>query len=213
MNIFEKIDAVRMALLKEEMTKDKKAFNYKYIDLPQIEPMILEECHKVKMLTMVDFPQGFAVMKVYDLEADSMNPALQISVPCDASLVDIKGSQPIQKVGGMMTYMRRYLYMQLFAISEHDSVEGVGNAEREIAKEKAEEEVKKVNPQVKEIADKLSNEFPDYAISLLAYAKKKKYPQATSLYDLEYTYIKSAYDGQVSKRTAKETAQEATSEN
>lgn len=208
MNIFEKIDAVRIALLEAEMKKKKSAYSYKYIDLPQIEPNILEECHKVKMLTMVDFPQGFAVMKVYDLEADSMNPALQISVPCEASLVDIKGSQPIQKVGGMMTYMRRYLYMQLFAISEHDSVEGIGSAEREIAMENAEDDKKEVDPKVKEIADKLTNDFPDYAISLLAFAKKK-HPQATSLYDLEASYIQEAYDKQVTKRTA----QEANNEN
>lgn len=200
MNIFEKIDAVRMALLKQEMAKNKKAFNYKYIDLPQIEPLILEECSKVKMLTLVDFPQGSAVIKVYDLEAtDTTTPCLSISVPCDYSLVDIKGSQPIQKVGGMMTYMRRYLYMQLFAISEHDSVEGIGSAEREIEQEKAEEAQKEVDPKVKELADKFGAEFPDYCISLIAYAKKKKYPNATSLYDLEYEYLKSAYDAQVAK--------------
>lgn len=148
-NIYQKINAVRMALLQRGITKDKKGYNYAYIDLPQIENVITEECAKVGLLTIVTFPVtdkgSFAEITAYDTDAPLSNDELRysrqnptyitISVPCDYQLVEIKGSQPIQKVGGMMTYMRRYLYMQMFAISEHDAVEGIGKLAQETAAE------------------------------------------------------------------------------
>ena len=199
MNIYEKISAVRTEILKRSLSKDKKAFNYHYIDLPQIEPIITEECAKVGILTVVDFPQGLAVMRVFDLEAPlSETPVLTISVPCDYRLVEIKGSQPIQNVGGMMTYMRRYLYMQLFAISEHDAVEGIGWAEREAEAEKSQnaqaqnEEPPKdiVSDKVSDIDDAhrkdvinaLEHRFPNYISKLVAYKGVDSVDQLTTDY-------------------------------
>lgn len=195
MNIYEKISKVRMAILQRSLTKDKKAFSYNYIDLPQIEPIITEECSNVGLLTIVDFPQGMAVMKVYDLDAKNTGEmsTLTISAPCDYTLVDIKGSQPIQKVGGMMTYMRRYLYMTLFAISEHDAVEGIGKLSQESANDNAEqgepqtENQPQPDPRRAEIIEKFNKTMPNYLEQLVAYK------HATSLDDFSTDFLEEIY--------------------
>lgn len=179
MNIFEKINKVRTEILKQSLTKDKKGYSYNYIDLPQIEPVITEECSKVGLLTIVDFPDNRAVMRIFDTEyKDGGLSSFEISVPCDYSLVDIKGSQPIQKVGGMMTYMRRYLYMTLFAISEHDAVEGIGKISQEVAEEieddePVEETVEEEDPHRKELIDLYNKNLPDYLPKVITYCKGK----------------------------------------
>lgn len=192
MNIYEKINAVRMALLQRGITKDKKGYNYAYIDLPQIENVITEECNKVGLLTVVTFPVtdkgSFAEMTAYDTESvlstEEMRYArhdpthITISVPCEYSLVEIKGSQPIQKVGGMMTYMRRYLYMQMFAISEHDAVEGIGRLSQESTSEteantdtKSETTTQPIDKEKEEIIALFKKDLPDYIKDLEDYKR------------------------------------------
>lgn len=190
MNIYEKINAVRMALLQRGITKDKKGYNYAYIDLPQIENVITEECNKVGLLTVVTFPVtdkgSFAEMTAYDTEsplsAEEMRYSRQdpthitISVPCEYSLVEIKGSQPIQKVGGMMTYMRRYLYMQMFAISEHDAVEGIGRLSQESTSETEanadnKSETQPIDKEKNEIIGLFLRDLPDYIKDLEDYRR------------------------------------------
>ena len=134
----------------------------------------------------MDFPEGKAVMRVYDLDetpAISINTTnliaqtsnfIEISVPVRSDMVDIKGSQPIQNVGGMMTYMRRYLYMAVFAISEHDSVEGIGKASQEVAQDiDAEQEQKNVegDPERAKVIEDFKKNLPDYLEKLVAYKK------------------------------------------
>lgn len=202
MNIYEKINAVRVALLKSGIAKEKSGAKnyYKYIDLPQIEGIITEECNKVGLITIVDFPDGHATITAIDLEW-SPNPStswqtpssVMITIPCESSMVDIQGSQPIQKVGGMMTYMRRYLYMTLFAISEHDAVEGIGKLSQETANdmeeiEKSKEETPS-DPKRKEIIEKFNKNLPNYLEQLVAYKHAKSLDDFTTEF-LEEIYNK-----------------------
>ena len=191
MNIYEKISAVRTALLSRNLSKDKKAFKYSYIDLPQIESAVTEECAKVKLMTLVDFPDNHAVMTAFDLESEQV---VQISVPVNADMVEIQGSQKIQNVGGMMTYMRRYLYMTMFAISEHDSVEGIGKASQEVAHDMDTTEADKKDPKRTELINKFEKDFPKYLDKLVAYKKVK------SLDDIPTDYIETVYAKKVEQK-------------
>ena len=216
MNIYEKINAVRMALLKRDIGKDKKAFNYSYIDLPQIENAIIEECDKVKLLTIVTFPVNdkgsFAEMTAYDMDSDMSGidtrthyappSSVTISVPCDYSLVEIKGSQPIQKVGGMMTYMRRYLYMTLFAISEHDSVEGIGKLSQETANDLdniGDDGKKEIDKERKGILERIEKDLPKgYLKQVIAYKK------ADSIDDIPTDYLIKVYNKKMGVKEQKD---------
>ena len=216
MNIYEKINAVRMALLKSEIVKDKIGTNndYRYIDLPQIEGIITEECDKVRLLTLVSFPDGQATITAIDLDNPVPLPDLMdvlgrtnsvssvmLTVPCDSSMVDIKGSQAIQKVGGMMTYMRRYLYMTMFAISEHDAVEGIGKLSQETANAKDGMKKEKSNStedqRRAEIIGKFQKTMPNYLKQLVTYKSVK------SVDDFSTDYLEKVYNKKTKgKKTA-----------
>ena len=220
MNIYEKINAVRMALLKSGIAKEKSGNNnyYKYIDLPQIEGIITEECNKVGLITIVNFPDGHATITAIDLESPMQNPAepmyvvqtpsrVTITIPCESSMVDIKGSQPIQKVGGMMTYMRRYLYMTLFAISEHDAVEGVGKLAQETASDMEEmesESEKPTDPKRAKLIEDFNRVLPNYLDQLVTYKKVK------SVDDFSTDFLKEVYDKKTKTNQMPKKAEEQT---
>lgn len=60
-----------------------------------------------------------AILDVYNLDdEDDM-----IQLEKETSEVRLQAAQPIQNLGGRSTYMKRYLYMDLFEINENDKVE------------------------------------------------------------------------------------------
>lgn len=60
-----------------------------------------------------------AILDVYNLDdEDDM-----IQLEKETSEVRLQAAQPIQNLGGRSTYMKRYLYMDLFEINESDKVE------------------------------------------------------------------------------------------
>lgn len=60
-----------------------------------------------------------AILDVYNLDdEDDM-----IQLEKETANVNLQAAQPIQNLGGRSTYMKRYLYMDLFEINENDKVE------------------------------------------------------------------------------------------
>ena len=60
-----------------------------------------------------------ATLDVYNLDDDEDT----IHLERETANLSLSGAQPIQNVGGRSTYMKRYLYMDLFEINENDKVE------------------------------------------------------------------------------------------
>lgn len=60
-----------------------------------------------------------AILDVYNL--DDENDTIHLEKP--TANVSLSGAQPIQNLGGKNTYMKRYMYMDLFEINENDIVE------------------------------------------------------------------------------------------
>ncbi len=60
-----------------------------------------------------------AILDVYNL--DDENDMIQLEK--ETANVNLQAAQPIQNLGGRSTYMKRYLYMDLFEINENDKVE------------------------------------------------------------------------------------------
>lgn len=60
-----------------------------------------------------------AILDVYNIDDE------EDTIHLEKSTADLRltGAQPIQNVGGRSTYMKRYLYMDLFEINENDAVE------------------------------------------------------------------------------------------
>lgn len=60
-----------------------------------------------------------AMLDVYNLDDEEDT----IHLERETANLSLSGAQPIQNVGGRSTYMKRYLYMDLFEINENDKVE------------------------------------------------------------------------------------------
>lgn len=60
-----------------------------------------------------------AMLDVYNLDDEEDI----IHLERETANLSLSGAQPIQNVGGRSTYMKRYLYMDLFEINENDKVE------------------------------------------------------------------------------------------
>lgn len=60
-----------------------------------------------------------AVLDVYNLD----NEEDTIHLEKETANVSLQAAQPIQNLGGKNTYMKRYMYMDLFEINENDKIE------------------------------------------------------------------------------------------
>ncbi len=113
-----KLQKMRVALIERdiEMTGENKYSNYKYFQLadflPHVQKIMLNE-----MVTAVyELTSDKAVLTLINLE--DFDDRVSFSLP--TAEAGVKGASGIQQIGAQSTYLRRYLYMNAFEISEND---------------------------------------------------------------------------------------------
>lgn len=121
LNLFSKLQNVRAELSRTELTKSaRNDFNkYNYFELSDFLPTINELCAKYHVFTYCDINSNIARITAVDCD----NPEMVFTLTMDSAEVELKGMNKIQGIGSQNTYMRRYLYMALFEISETDEVD------------------------------------------------------------------------------------------
>lgn len=141
MNIYKKIQKVKLELSKRELKKSglNSFSNFKYYELGDFLPSIIELCNKYGLFTHVTFEDEItkdnegkstklgekAILTIYDTDykktpETSTTYPMCISYTCDVKDLNLKGANSIQNYGGIQTYLRRYLYMNAFDIVEAD---------------------------------------------------------------------------------------------
>ena len=143
MTVHRKLMEARIRLQKTELKKSghNKFANYYYFELADFIPAVQQIFYDVKLCGIVSYKADIAELAIYDTEDGSV--AVITSPMSEASL---KGVHPIQNLGAVETYQRRYLWMTAMEIVEHDRLDG---GAEEIKKEvKKPEEVKKEVPAV-----------------------------------------------------------------
>lgn len=122
-NIYEKLQAVRVELAKQGIKKGKKNTyaGYSYYELADFLPQIQELCqkHKVTPLFTVSNDGASALLFIQDVE--KQDARLEFSIPM--SQAQLKACHPVQNLGAVLTYERRYLYMIAFELVEADVLE------------------------------------------------------------------------------------------
>lgn len=118
MNIYEKIQAVKEELLQANIKKsgENTYANYKYYELADFLPTIINLCNKHGLHTKITFDDQLAKLIIRNVE--EINEIEEYTSPMRD--LEIKGSNKIQALGGVETYQRRYLYMCAFDIVEND---------------------------------------------------------------------------------------------
>lgn len=123
MNIFEKIQTVRVQLSADNLKKGKKNeyAGYTYYELGNFLPRIMTLCSEQKIFPVISFTAEVATLTIYDCE----KPDAKVEITTPMSTAQLKACHPVQNLGAVQTYLRRYLYIAMFEIVESDKIEAV----------------------------------------------------------------------------------------
>ncbi len=150
-NLIAKIQAIKSELLWKNLKKswqNKHAW-FKYYELSDILPAIIELCTKYGVFTQIIFDNEFAKLEVANVD----DPSDMVFYTSPMRDVELKWCQPIQSLWAIETYQRRYLYLVAFDISEPDMLDAV--AWEESKSEKKTEEKKEIKEFTEEDFERL----------------------------------------------------------
>lgn len=121
MNIYEKLALARVELQSKGLRKSgKNTFaKYDYFELADMLPSINELMAKYKMLGVCSFHEDYATLSIFDAE----KPDDVIVFKSPMSTAELKGCHPVQNLGAVETYTRRYLWTAAFEIVECDALD------------------------------------------------------------------------------------------
>jgi len=123
MNIYEKMAKVKKEFHAMELKKTgkNKFQGYTYFELSDFVKPIVDLMTDNKLISVIDFGDAMATLTVIDCD----NPEDKITTGCPVATAEMKGCQPVQNLGAVMTYTRRYLFVNLLDIIENDIVDSV----------------------------------------------------------------------------------------
>ena len=158
MSVHKKLMAARVKLQGTQLKKSglNKFAGYSYFELGDFLPEIQNIFNNLGLCGVVSYDTTHATLCITDVDDGT-----QIVITSPMAEANLKGTHPIQNLGAVETYQRRYLWMTAMEIVEHDILDAstgsdapakpVVRAVARISGEKAEE--KKAAPAVMEGAD------------------------------------------------------------
>ena len=128
MSVHKKLMQARVKLQSIEMKKSglNKFAGYSYFELGDFIPHIQNIFNNVGLCGVVSFDATHAALCITDTEDGS-----QIVVTSPMAEANLKGAHPIQNLGAVLSYQRRYLWMAAMEIVEHDIIDSGPAAEPE----------------------------------------------------------------------------------
>lgn len=123
MNVYVKLSKIRLELQNRQLKKSghNKYAGFKYYELGDILPSINELSEKYGILNIINYNREDAVLEIIDTD----NPESKITIKSPMSELTLKGAHPIQNLGAIETYQRRYLYLTAYEIVESDYLDAI----------------------------------------------------------------------------------------
>ena len=120
MSVHKKLMQARVKLQSIEMKKSglNKFAGYSYFELGDFIPHIQTIFNDIGLCGVVSFSSEYATLSIIDVDD---GPALVIQSPMAEA--NLKGAHPIQNLGAVLSYQRRYLWMAALEIVEHDIID------------------------------------------------------------------------------------------
>lgn len=130
MNLYQKLQNVRVELNK--LNLQKSGFNpfakFKYFELGDFLPSAQELMLKYNLFAYEEIDTNLATITVID--AEDLN-TIPFTLTMPSTTVELKGATTIQNLSSVQTYMRRYLWTALLAITESDALDAtIGKDEK-----------------------------------------------------------------------------------
>jgi len=126
MNIYSKLQAARVQLQSKPIKPSgRNTFaNYSYLDLTDFLPQINSICNEVGLCGVISFGE-IATLTLVNTD----NPEEKITFESPTSTAELKGCHPIQNLGAVQSYLRRYLWLTCFEVVEHDAIENTAKGD------------------------------------------------------------------------------------
>lgn len=136
-NVYQKLQEARVILQEKNLKKSgrNKFSGYDYFELSDFLPTVNIIFSKLGLFSAIVFDEKQAVLTIYNTE----KPEETISFTSPNADVSLKGCHPIQNIGAIETYQRRYLYITALEIVEADILDAttntnISNEKKEIIK-------------------------------------------------------------------------------
>lgn len=122
-NVYSKLSKIRLELQNRKLKKSghNKYAGFKYYELGDILPSINELSDKYGILNIISYNKEESILEIIDID----NPESKIEIKSPMSELTLKGAHPIQNLGAIETYQRRYLYLTAYEIVESDYLDAV----------------------------------------------------------------------------------------
>lgn len=124
--VYAKLQKARIKLQYSSIKKSghNKFAGYQYFELGDFLPTINDIFNELGLCSVISFDKELATLRIVD--TDNGGAITFTSPMADANL---KGCHPIQNLGAVETYSRRYLYVTALEIVEHDSLDATTGQE------------------------------------------------------------------------------------
>lgn len=120
MPVYTKLMQARIKLQGMELKKsgENKFAGYKYFELGDFLPQTMAIFHSLGLASVVTFNEELATLTILDTEDGQ-----SISITSPMAEANLKGAHPIQNLGAVESYQRRYLWLAAMEIVEHDIID------------------------------------------------------------------------------------------
>jgi len=130
MNVYQKLNEARDQFHQASLKKSghNKFAGYSYFELGDFVVPALEIFKQVGLTSVISFKHDEVTMMI--INTDKPDEFIVISTPM--SEASLKGCHPVQNLGAVQTYLRRYLWVAAMEIVEHDALDSTtGNKTQE----------------------------------------------------------------------------------
>jgi len=120
MGVHKKLMDARILLQQAPLKKSghNKFAGYSYFELGDFLPTINQIFARVGLCGVVSFDKELATLTITDTEDNT-----EIKLTSPMAEANLKGCHPIQNLGAVETYTRRYLWVSAMEIVEHDALD------------------------------------------------------------------------------------------
>lgn len=121
MNVYQKLAEARYRLKAAGLKQSgrNKGVGYTYFDLQDILPQTTQIERELGLLSAVSFTETEGTLTVTNTE----NPEESIMFSSPIRDAELRGCHPVQNLGAIETYVRRYLYLLAYEIVETEALD------------------------------------------------------------------------------------------
>jgi hypothetical protein len=125
MSVYQKLQEARVKLQEKKIKKTgrNEYAKFEYFELENFIPYVNVLFNELKLTSNFSMTNELATLSIIDFED---NTKIEFTSPLRE--LELKGCTAIQALGGVHTYLKRYLYLNALEIVEHDTLDAVAGS-------------------------------------------------------------------------------------